>query len=152
MKLIVIAAFILIFWSGYVSSISFMEAWLKFKAPGITLPLGLGIGKMVFSALNKVEWVLLVVYILLNIFYFNSLKFLLNNHLLQVIIVILLLQTLWLLPGLIQRSELIISGKQPDASNIHIYYVVMEIIKVVLLVALALKQGFKAIPCTPCQQ
>lgn len=145
MKLMVIASFILIFWAGYVSSISFMEAWLKFKAPGITLPLGLGIGKMVFSALNKVEWVLLVAYILLNIFYFNSLKFLLNNHLLQVIIVILLLQTLWLLPGLIQRSELIISGKQPGASNIHIYYVVMEIIKVVLLIALALKQGFKAI-------
>jgi hypothetical protein len=145
MKLMVIASFILIFWAGYVSSISFMEAWLKFKAPGITLPLGLGIGKMVFSALNKVEWVLLVAYILLNIFYFNSLKFLLNNHLLQVIIVILLLQTLWLLPGLIQRSELIISGKQPGASHIHIYYVVMEIIKVVLLIALALKQGFKAI-------
>ena len=145
MKLMVIASFILIFWAGYVSSISFMEAWLKFKAPGITLPLGLGIGKMVFSALNKVEWVLLVAYILLNIFYFNSLKFLLNNHLLQVIIVILLLQTLWLLPGLIQRSELIISGKQPGASNIHIYYVVMEIIKVVLLIALALKQDFKAI-------
>ena len=145
MKLMVIASFILIFWVGYVSSISFMEAWLKFKAPGITLPLGLGIGKMVFSALNKVEWVLLVAYILLNIFYFNSLKFLLNNHLLQVIIVILLLQTLWLLPGLIQRSELIISGKQPGASNIHIYYVVMEIIKVVFLITLAVKQGFKAI-------
>mgnify|MGYP006301338381 FL=1 len=145
MKLMVIASFILIFWAGYVSSISFMEAWLKFKAPGITLPLGLGIGKMVFSALNKVEWVLLVAYILLNIFYFNSLKFLLNNHLLQVIIVILLLQTLWLLPGLIQRSELIISGKQPGASNIHIYYVVMEIIKVVFLITLAVKQGFKAI-------
>jgi len=145
MKLMVVASFILIFWAGYVSSISFMEAWLKFKAPGITLPLGLGIGKMVFSALNKVEWVLLVAYIILNILYFNSLKFLLNHHLLQAIIVILLLQTLWLLPGLIQRSELIISGKQPGASNIHIYYVVMEIIKVVLLIALALKQGFKAI-------
>jgi hypothetical protein len=45
-------------WIGFVCAISFMEAWLKFTAPGITIPLGLGIGRVVFHALNKVEWVL----------------------------------------------------------------------------------------------
>ena len=45
-------------WIGFVSAISFMEAWLKFRAPGITIPLGLGIGRLVFNALNKIEWVL----------------------------------------------------------------------------------------------
>lgn len=38
-----------------------MEAWLKFRAPGITLPLGLGIGKLVFNALNKMGWLFLVI-------------------------------------------------------------------------------------------
>ena len=41
-------------WIGFVCAISFMEAWLKFRAPGISVPLGLGIGRLVFNALNKV--------------------------------------------------------------------------------------------------
>ena len=35
-----------------------MESSLKFRAPGITIPLGLGIGRLVFNVLNKIEWVL----------------------------------------------------------------------------------------------
>ena len=34
-------------WLGFVGAISFMEAWLKFCAPGVTRPIGLGIGKKV---------------------------------------------------------------------------------------------------------
>jgi len=49
--IMVIVAFL---WIGFVAAISFMEAWIKFQAPGITVPLGLGIGKIVFAALNKV--------------------------------------------------------------------------------------------------
>ncbi len=44
-------------WIGFVVAISFLEAPLKFQAPDITLALGLGIGRLVFAALNKVEWV-----------------------------------------------------------------------------------------------
>jgi len=47
----------LFLWVGFVGAISFLESWLKFQAPGITIPLGLGIGRLVFGALNKVEWV-----------------------------------------------------------------------------------------------
>ena len=42
-------------WFGLVGGISFIETPLKFRAPNITLALGLGIGRIVFSALNKVE-------------------------------------------------------------------------------------------------
>ncbi|MEO8647987.1 MAG: hypothetical protein ABI539_02355 [Acidobacteriota bacterium] len=45
-------------WSGMLAAISFMEAPLKFQAPGVTLPIGLGIGRLVFFALNKAEIVL----------------------------------------------------------------------------------------------
>jgi uncharacterized membrane protein (DUF485 family) len=34
---------------GFVGAISFMEAWIKFRAPGVTLSIGLGIGKLVFG-------------------------------------------------------------------------------------------------------
>ena len=45
-------------WLGMVLAISFLEAPLKFRAPGITIPLGLGIGRLVFRALNVCEVVL----------------------------------------------------------------------------------------------
>lgn len=48
-------ALLMIFWVGLVCAISFMEAWLKFQAPGVTLTIGLSIGMKVFTALNRVE-------------------------------------------------------------------------------------------------
>ena len=41
-------------WAGLVAGISFIEALLKFTAPHITVPLGLGIGRIVSAALNEV--------------------------------------------------------------------------------------------------
>ena len=42
-------------WLGMVLAISFIEAPLKFRAPGVTLQIGLGIGRLVFRALNGVR-------------------------------------------------------------------------------------------------
>lgn len=47
-------------WLGMVLGISFLETPLKFRAPGITVQLGVGIGRLVFRALNAVEAVLAV--------------------------------------------------------------------------------------------
>ena len=47
-------------WLGLLIGISLIEAPLKFTAPGITIPLGLGIGRRVFAAMNAVEVVLAV--------------------------------------------------------------------------------------------
>ena len=48
-------------WLGMVVAISFLEAPLKFRAPNVTLQIGLGIGRLVFRALNSVEVVFGVV-------------------------------------------------------------------------------------------
>ena len=42
-------------WLGMVLAISFLEAPLKFRAPNVTLQIGLGIGRLVFRALNTAE-------------------------------------------------------------------------------------------------
>ena len=55
------AAAVVFCWLGMVLAISFLEAPLKFQAPGITVQLGLGIGRLVFRALNAVEIVLAAV-------------------------------------------------------------------------------------------
>jgi hypothetical protein len=41
-----------------VAAISFLETPLKFRAPGMSVPLGVGIGRIVYRALNGVETVL----------------------------------------------------------------------------------------------
>jgi hypothetical protein len=42
-------------WLGAVLAISFLETPVKFRAPSITVALGLGIGRLVFRALDRVE-------------------------------------------------------------------------------------------------
>ena len=56
-------------WMGFVLAISFMEGWLKFRAPFVPRHLALDIGRHIFPALNAVEialcfcqWLLLVLY------------------------------------------------------------------------------------------
>lgn len=126
MPLAIISTFI---WIGFVSAISFMEAWLKFRAPGITIPLGLGIGRLVFSALNKVEWLFAIV-IIVNIFWSGIGLWKWQNLLFAVPLILLIVQTFWLLPTLDARAELHIQGKNVPPSNLHFYYVGIEFVKV----------------------
>jgi len=48
-------------WLGMVVAISFLEAPLKFRAPGVTVRIGLGIGRLVFRGLNIAEAILAAV-------------------------------------------------------------------------------------------
>lgn len=132
-KIIIATIFI---WIGFVCAISFMEAWLKFRAPGITLPLGLGVGRIVFYALNKVEITLsivIVISILLNK------KYTLSPILFYISLAILLVQTFWLLPILDTRAEMHIQNKNVTPSSIHLYYVALEVLKVMCLLGYGIK-------------
>lgn len=125
-------------WIGFVSAISFMEAWLKFRAPGVTLPIGLSIGTLVFGALNKVEWTLAIL-ILLDIFLFTKQYRTKTTALLCVVILILIIQTLWLLPTLSARVALYEQGIEVAHSPVHFYYIGSEIIKVVCLFIISIR-------------
>lgn len=122
-----------ILWLGFVLSISFMEAWLKFQAAGVTQVIGLGIGRLVFGALNKVElfFMTVILFSTLRTYGFKINKTLRN--LLISLMVVLLAQTFHLLPVLDQRADMIINGTTPSATYFHFYYVFSELIKVILL-------------------
>ena len=124
-----IATACLFTWIGFVCAISFMEAWIKFRAPGVTLPVGLGIGKLVFGALNKVEWIFAIAVCASAILHSKTV-ITVPNILLGVIIIILILQTIWLLPALDIRAEQRIQGLPVTASNLHFYFIGMEFLKV----------------------
>jgi len=117
-------------WLGFVLAISFLEAWLKFQAPGITIPLGLGIGRLVFFALNKTEWFFAVLILLMQIKSGNWKQIRMEW---SALLIILLLQTFWLLPLLDARAEKVIQMVEIEPSNLHYYYVALEMIKVLIL-------------------
>ena len=122
----------LFIWIGFVFGISFLEAWLKFRAPGLTMQVGLGIGRLVFNALNKVEWAFAI--LILGIFIWNRQIYMdRSNIYFLIVLLILIVQTIWLLPLLDKRAEEIIEGNQIGHSRLHIYFVICEVIKVVSL-------------------
>lgn len=129
---------IVFLWIGFVCAISVMEAWLKFQAPGITLSLGLGIGRLVFGALNKVETVF-APSLLISTILDKEIKTKVFAILILPIL-ILLIQSVWLLSALDFRAELYIQGTPPPSSHLHLLYILMEIVKVLCLFLYGSKQ------------
>ncbi len=125
--ILIVSTFI---WCGLLLGISFMEAPLKFQAPNITLELGLGIGQLVFGALNKMELVLAV---LIGGSLWAVKPSSRINLIYGIIITILLAQTFVLLPFLSERIVMIQSGQTPPDSPMHLYYIIAEVVKLVLL-------------------
>jgi hypothetical protein len=51
--------FIATLWVGFLLAISFMEAWVKFKAPLLLRHIAVDVGRHIFEALNVVEFILM---------------------------------------------------------------------------------------------
>jgi hypothetical protein len=111
-----------------------MEAWLKFQAPGITLALGLGIGRIVFDALNRMEWIFLLV-IALHYGRDGYRKIEYTDLTFFIPVVLLILQTFVWLPILDLRAELHIQGAHMPPSTLHLVYILAEVVKVACLMA-----------------
>lgn len=122
-------------WLGMVLAISFLEAPLKFRAPGVTLRIGLGIGRLVFRALNVVETVLAVL-----IGTALTLASARGPALIgfAVAATMLAIQLLAVRPRLSRRSDAVLAapqgGGEPARSRAHYAYVGLELVKVAALV------------------
>lgn len=119
-------------WIGFVGAISFMEAWLKFQAPGVSLNVGLAIGKLVFKALNKVEWGCCLL-ILVSQLRYSVRPISGKDGLFLLPVIILLVQSIYVLPALSHRIDLHLQHQNVPASNLHLVYVVLEVVKVAAL-------------------
>ncbi|TQK70011.1 hypothetical protein [Nocardioides sp. SLBN-35] len=122
-------------WLGMVLAISFIEAPVKFRAPGVTLKVGLGIGRLVFRALNACELVLAVLVVI---------SLLVGEPgrgaaiALGVAVAVLLGQMLLVRPALTRRSDAVLAapeGVEGPGSRAHLWYVGLEVVKVVALFA-----------------
>lgn len=120
-------------WLGMVLGISFMETPLKFRGPGMTLALGLGIGRLVFSALNAIEVVLAIV---IAVALLSSDPSTSETTVLIVLIVCIVAQVGLLRPRLNRRTDLVLAGETPPGSRLHLGYIGLELVKVGLLISL----------------
>lgn len=130
-------------WLGMVLAISFLEAPLKFRAPGITLPLGLGIGRLVFRALNIVELALAALLVAAGaVARLPGIGWLL----VAVLVGLLAVQVLLLRPRLDRRARQLLAGQTPPPSRQHLAYVALEGAKVLALPVLGAVLTVSALP------
>ncbi|MEU5096218.1 hypothetical protein [Streptomyces sp. NPDC020996] len=120
-------------WLGMVLAISFLEAPLKFRAPGVTVPLGLGIGRLVFRALNSVEAVLAVAVIVAVAVGDPTASVV---ALTVVVTASLAGQLAVIRPRLNRRSDRVLAGEELPRSRGHLAYVAVELVKVIALLVL----------------
>ena len=117
-------------WLGMVLAISFLEAPLKFRAPGVTLALGLGIGRVVFAAFNRVEVVHAVAVVLAAALGPRPAGLVATA---AVAVAALVAQLALVRPFLVRRSNQVLRGPR---SHAHHAYVGLEAGKVLALGAL----------------
>ncbi|QBE48200.1 hypothetical protein [Leucobacter triazinivorans] len=135
-----------VLWFGMIAAISFIEAPLKFQAPGITIPLGLGIGRLVFAVLNLVEAAILLAYTILS---FWPLAIRISGRRLWLWLGLLLVFTFKVAavrPPLNARTDLVLQGADPGQSVWHYVYIACDLVTMLLLVVLAVSSARALLP------
>jgi hypothetical protein len=117
-------------WLGMVLAISFLEAPLKFRAPGVTLQIGLGIGRLVFRALNTVEVAFALVILAIVVAGPVPVRI---TVAFGVVLAALAVQLVAVRPRLTRRSDQVLAGAEGPRSHGHLVYVGLEAVKVVAL-------------------
>ncbi|MGB0875729.1 MAG: hypothetical protein ACPGVY_11885 [Mycobacterium sp.] len=122
-------------WLGMVLAISFVEAPLKFRAPGVTLKIGLGIGRLVFRALNTMEVLLALTIIVAAVTDTPAPG---ATAAIAIAITALAVQIVAVRPQLSRRSNAVLASPAAaegptKRSRAHYVYVGLELVKVVAL-------------------
>lgn len=117
-------------WLGMVVAISFVEAPLKFRAPDVTLRVGLGIGRLVFRALNTAEAIFAVVIVITIVA--GGLPAA-SAVAAAIATASLVIQVVVIRPGLTRRSDAVLAGDVAPRTRSHHAYIALEIVKVIAL-------------------
>ncbi len=117
-------------WLGMVLAISFLEAPLKFRAPDVTLQIGLGIGRLVFRALNTVEVGFALVILAIVVVGPTPVRI---SVAYSVVFAALAVQLVAVRPRLTRRSDQVLAGLDAPRSRGHYAYVGLEAVKAIAL-------------------
>lgn len=122
-------------WFGLTAGVSLLAVPAQFGAPAATRAVSLDVAREIFTALNKAELAALVLLLIVVRVSGHARKWWAACSLLAFIV---LLQTVWLLPELAERSRMILSGTEPPPSIAHAAYSTLELVKLVFLFILGL--------------
>ena len=130
-----VAVAVVFVWLGVGLAISFLEAPLKFRAPGVTVPIGLGIGRLVFRALNSFEVAFAITSLTAVVLDGTA-----PGAGIGVLIAVTALgiQLVAVRPMLTKYSDGVLAGTtvvRDKRSRAHHAYVVLEVVKVLALLA-----------------
>lgn len=133
-------------WFGMTAGISLLETPVKFTAPLITREVALDVGRVVFAALNRAELIALILLLILVRVSGRSRQLLVPAALLALIVIT---QTVWLLPELSERARMIAQGLEPGSSIVHGAYSALELAKLVLLLYVGFRSMTTPAPGKP---
>ncbi len=122
-----------VLWTGLLLGISFLATPVKFLAPSLSLPVALDVGRQTFMVFNWVEVALALLLVVLTVG--TARRWL--QATVVIIALIVAMQTIWLLPVLDVRVQVILDGSTPPSSSLHMIYIVADALKLTLLGILA---------------
>jgi hypothetical protein len=122
-------------WFGMTAGVSLLAVPAQFGAPSATRAVSLDVARTIFTTLNKAELIALVVLLIVVRVSGNARRWWAGASVLALIV---LMQTVWLLPELAERSRMILAGTEPPPSIAHAAYSTLELVKLGLLLVLGL--------------
>ena len=122
-------------WFGMTAGVALLAVPAQFGAVSTSRPVSLDVARTIFVTLNKAELVALV--LLLIVVRVSGIARRWWGAV-SVLAFIMLLQTVWLLPELAERSRMILAGTEPPPSIAHAAYSTLELAKLGLLLVLGL--------------
>jgi hypothetical protein len=122
-------------WFGMTAGVSLLAVPAQFGASSATRAVSLDVARTIFTTLNKAELIALVVLLIVVCVSGNARRWWAGASVLALIV---LMQTVWLLPELAERSRMILAGTEPPPSIAHAAYSTLELVKLGLLLVLGL--------------
>ena len=121
-------------WIGAVVGVSLIATPVKFRAPSLTRPIALEVGKVTFALFTRIEWAM---FLLLALPILLCVQELLMLIVLLSLLSIVCAQSFWLLPVLAKRADAVAADNVTlPKSRVHRLYVLAELGKLVLLMVL----------------
>lgn len=122
-------------WAGQIIGVSFIATPAKFLAPSISLPVALDVGRATFHVSVWVELALGLVLLTTGVAAFG---FGYRTLMAVGVLLLLVVQSTFLLPILDQRVELILTGRSIESSWHHFAWIAGDAMRLLLLFGLCM--------------
>lgn len=123
-------AWVCFVWFGMTAGVSLLATPIKFTAPTLSRAAALDVGRVTFTALNKAELMALVLLLIVVRVSGLARRYWAAAGVLALIV---LAQSIWLLPELSERTQIVVNGGELPPAPFHAIYSTLELTKLAIL-------------------